>query len=120
MRELTPALGPYAHFTCYDSLVFASGQIPIDADGKVYSDAPIDVQTRLALENLSAVFEAAGTSLQKALKVNIYLRCLDDFAAMNEVYKSFFPQGVYPARCCVEVSRLTDGIAIEIDGISHM
>lgn len=120
MRELTPALGPYAHFTCYGSLVFASGQIPIDADGKVYSDAPIDVQTRLALENLSAVFEAAGTSLQQALKVNIYLRCLDDFAAMNEVYKSFFPQGVYPARCCVEVSRLADGIAIEIDGISHM
>ena len=56
MRELTPALGPYSHFKCYDSLVFASGQIPIDADGKVYSDVPIDVQTRLALENLSAVF----------------------------------------------------------------
>ena len=83
MRELTPALGPYSHFKCYDSLVFASGQIPIDADGKVYSDVPIDVQTRLALENLSAVFEAAGASLEKALKVNIYLRCLDDFAAMN-------------------------------------
>ena len=68
MRELTPALGPYSHFKCYDSLVFASGQIPIDADGKVYSDAPIDVQTRLALENLSAVFKAAGASLEKALK----------------------------------------------------
>ena len=54
------------------------------------------------------------------MKVNIYLRCLNDFAAMNEVYKSFFPQGVYPARCCVEVSRLADDIAIEIDGIAHM
>ena len=70
MRELTPALGPYSHFKCYDSLVFASGQIPIDADGKVYSDVPIDVQTRLALENLSAVFEAAGASLEKALKAS--------------------------------------------------
>ena len=119
MRELTPALGPYSHFKCYDSLVFASGQIPIDADGKVYSDAPIDVQTRLALENLSAVFEAAGASLEKALKVNIYLRCLDDFAAMNEVYGEFFT-APYPSRAAFEVAALPKAAKVEIKAVAYL
>lgn len=119
MSRLTPALGPYAHFSCTDDLVFVSGQIAIAADGKIYNDTSVDVQTRLAMENLSVVLEEAGTSLAKAVKVNIYLCNMDDFNAMNEVYKTFFPTGTYPARCCVEVSRLADGLKVEIDAVAR-
>lgn len=119
MEKLTPVLGPYSHYACTDSLVFTSGQIAIDAAGAVYADASVAEQTRMVLNNLQTVLETAGTSLSRAVKLTIYMRNMGDFVAMNEVYREFFPDGRYPARCCVEVAGLADGIAVEIDVIAR-
>jgi 2-iminobutanoate/2-iminopropanoate deaminase len=99
-------------------LVFVAGQIPLDPATGAMPDG-IAEQTTLALSNLAAVLEAAGGSLADVVKTTVFLQNLDDFAAMNEVYATFFADAP-PARACVEVSRLPKGALVEIEAIASL
>lgn len=111
------AIGPYSQGVRAGDFVFVSGQIPIDpATGNII-EGGIRAQTRRVLENLSAVLEAAGSSLDNIVKTTVYLASMGDYAAVNEVYGEFF-QGTKPARATVEVSRLPKDVDVEIDAIA--
>jgi len=119
-EKLTAPLGPYSHYKTSGSFVFTSGQIPQDKDGNVLSNVSIEEQTELALINLRQVLEHAGSSLEKVVKVNIYLADYSLFDRMNAVYRRFFNAESFPARCCVEVSGLAAGVMIEIDAVATL
>jgi len=110
------AIGPYSQAIDTGSMVFVSGQLPIDPKtGEMPSDAAS--QARQSMENLKAILEAAGTSLERAVKATIFLQNLEHFSAVNEVYAGFFP-GKYPARSCVQVARLPKDALVEIEIIA--
>jgi 2-iminobutanoate/2-iminopropanoate deaminase len=111
-----PAVGPYSHAVRAGGLLFCSGQIPLDpASGELVGDTPAE-QARCCLENLSAVCVAAGTSLERAVRLTVYMTDLDAFAAVNEVYGSFFSEQP-PARATVGVAQLPKGAYVEIDAV---
>jgi 2-iminobutanoate/2-iminopropanoate deaminase len=110
------AIGPYVHAVRAGSLLFCSGQIPLDPATGELVGATAGEQARRCLENLSAVCDAAGTSLQRALRTTIYMTDLAAFAEVNEVYGSFFADDP-PARVTVGVAQLPKGAYVEIDAI---
>ena len=110
------AVGPYSHAVSASGLLFCSGQIPLDpASGEIVGDTPAE-QARRCLENLQLVCEAAGTTLDRAVRCTVYMIDLAAFAAVNEVYAEFFPSEP-PARAAVGVSALPKGAQVEIDAI---
>jgi 2-iminobutanoate/2-iminopropanoate deaminase len=110
-------IGPYSQAIRAGGFVFCSGQTPIDpATGELVGGS-IEQQTARVLENLQAVLESAGSSLARAVKTTVYLKDLNDFAAMNAVYARFFP-GVPPARSTIEAARLPRDCRVEIDVIA--
>ncbi len=110
------AVGPYSHAVRAAGLLFCSGQIPLDpATGELVGDTPAE-QARRCLENLQAVCEAAGTSLQRAVRLTVYMTDLDAFGAVNEAYGSFFTEQP-PARAAVGVVALPKGAYVEIDAV---
>lgn len=114
MDENTPMIiGPYVQAMIYGDLVFISGQIAIDpVSGKIPSD--IETQVRQAIKNAEIILTQAGSSLKRAIKVNMYMTDLDDFPTINHIYQELFNIS-YPARSCMEVSRLPCGANFEID-----
>lgn len=115
--ENIPALGPYVPATVFAGVVYTSGQIAFDVNtGKIVGDE-VRSQTRQALKNLDAVLEAAGSSLQHTLRVNVYLQNPEDFPAMNEVYQEFFPDH-QPARTTVPGVEWGKGVLVEVDAIA--
>jgi 2-iminobutanoate/2-iminopropanoate deaminase len=111
-----PAIGPYSHAVRVDGLLFCSGQIPLDpASGELVGETP-GQQTRCCMENLGEVCAAAGTTLQRAVRLTIYTTELGAFAEINEVYGSFFGDAP-PARAAVGVAALPKGALVEIDAI---
>jgi 2-iminobutanoate/2-iminopropanoate deaminase len=111
-----PAIGPYSHAVRVDGLLFCSGQIPLDpASGELVGSTPAE-QARRCMENLSEVCAAAGTSLQRAVRLTIYTTELGAFAEINEVYGSFFGDAP-PARAAVGVAALPKGALVEIDAV---
>ncbi len=106
------AIGPYSQAVVSDGWVFVSGQIPLTSTGELVAD-DIEKQARQALENLRAVLEAAGSSLDQVVQVTAYLADMNDFAAFNEVYAGFFSEP-YPARAVVEVARLPKDVKVEV------
>lgn len=111
------AIGPYSQAVKAGNMVFCSGQIPIDvATGEFVSDDVAD-QTRQVLTNLSAVLEAAGTSLNNVVKTTVFLADMNDFTAMNEVYAEFFSENK-PARATVQAARLPKDARVEIECIA--
>jgi 2-iminobutanoate/2-iminopropanoate deaminase len=110
------AIGPYSHAVRAGGLLFCSGQIPLDRDtGELTGTTPAE-QARRCLENLRAVCEAAGTSLELAVRLTVYMTDLAAFAEVNEVYGSYFGDDP-PARVTVEVAGLPGGAKVEIDAI---
>ena len=111
------AIGPYVHAVrTSGELLFCSGQIPLDpASGEIVGDTPA-AQARRCLENLRAVCEAAGTSLQRAARTTVYMTDLSAFAAVNEVYAEFFGAEP-PARVAIGVAELPRGAYVEVDAI---
>ncbi len=112
-----PAVGPYSPAVGVGDLVFVSGQIALDADGKISGYTPKD-QTRKALENLTVTLEAAGLTLADVVKTTVFLKDMDEFGAVNEVYGTFFSEP-YPARSTVEVARLPKELHVEIEAIAY-
>ena len=111
------AIGPYSQAVKASGLVFASGQIPIDPATGVVVEGSIAEQTERVLNNIKAVLEAAGSSLERVVKTTVFLADLSDFGEMNEAYGRFFAD-VPPARSTVEVSRLPRDARVEIDAIA--
>ncbi|MBI3962601.1 MAG: RidA family protein [Deinococcus sp.] len=111
------AIGPYVQGVVLADLVFTAGQIALRPDGTLV-EGDIAEQTHQVLKNLKAIVEAASSSLDRVLKTTVFLTDLNDFAAMNEVYASYFP-GNKPARTTVQVSRLPRGSKIEVECVAH-
>jgi len=111
------AVGAYSQATTDGDLVFTAGQIPLTPDGELLDDEPIATQTRQSLENVKAILEAEGLTMQDVLKVSVYLDDIDDFDAMNDAYKEYF-QDNPPARSALEVSALPKGAAVEIEAVA--
>jgi 2-iminobutanoate/2-iminopropanoate deaminase len=116
--DLAPkAIGPYSQAIRVNGLVFCAGQTPIDpAVGKLI-EGDVPAQTRRVLHNISAILEAAGTSLSKVVKTTVFLTDMANFKAMNEVYAEFFPEHP-PARSTVAVAGLPLGAQVEIECIA--
>jgi 2-iminobutanoate/2-iminopropanoate deaminase len=108
------AIGPYEQAIRTDGLVFTAGQIPIDPKTGNFVEGGVAEQTRQVLENLKAVLEAAGSSMDRVVKANVFLKNIADFPVMNEVYAEYFG-GSKPARSTVAVAELPRGALIEID-----
>ena len=123
MREVvsTPdapqAIGPYSQAIKAGGLVFTAGQVAIDpATGQVVA-GDVAAQTERVMKNLAAILQAAGSSMEKVVRCGVFLKSMNDFAAMNEVYGRYFTAAP-PARSTVEVSRLPKVVLVEIDGIA--
>jgi len=111
------AMGPYSQAIVANGLIFCAGQVAIDPTTNQPIAGDIQAQTRRVLDNLSAVLQAAGSSLQHAVKTTVFLADFDDFTAMNEVYAGYF--GPHPpARSTVEVSALPRNLRVEIECIA--
>lgn len=108
------AVGPYSHAIDSGSLLFCSGQTPLDPATGALVKGSIADQTRQCLHNLAAVLEAAGLTEENVLKCNVYLTDMSDFAEMNEAYASFFTEP-YPARTTIAVAGLPLGAQVEIE-----
>jgi 2-iminobutanoate/2-iminopropanoate deaminase len=111
------AIGPYSQAIKAGGMVFCSGQIPIDIATGEFVSQDVSEQTEQVLKNLSAVLEAAGTSLENVVKTTVFLADMNDFAAMNEVYGRYFDASK-PARATVQAARLPRDAKVEIDCIA--
>jgi 2-iminobutanoate/2-iminopropanoate deaminase len=111
------AIGPYSQAVKTDSRVYVSGQLAFDPEsGNLVTD-DIKSETRQALTNLNAILEAAGSKLEKVVKTTLFIKNMEDFPLVNEVYGEFFTQN-FPARACVEVARLPRDANFEVEAIS--
>lgn len=111
------AIGPYSQAVKAGNFVFCSGQIPLDPATMTVVEGGVGVQTRRVLENLAAVLDAAGSSLEKVVKTTVFLKDMNNFAEMNGVYGEFFKDNP-PARATVEVARLPKDVLVEIEVIA--
>ena len=111
------AIGPYSQAVKVNGFVFCSGQIPLDPATMDVIEGDAKAQTERVLSNLRAVLEAAGSSLEQVIKTTVFLLDMNDFAAMNEVYASFFSSN-RPARSTVQVSRLPRDVRVEIEVVA--
>lgn len=118
-EEAPAAIGPYSQAIRVGQFVFTAGQIAIDPSTGQMVEGGIEEQTRQVLKNISAVLQAAGTSLAQVVKTTVFLVDLGDFAAMNRVYAEFFPQEP-PGRTTVQVVALPRGAQVEIEAIAFM
>jgi 2-iminobutanoate/2-iminopropanoate deaminase len=111
------AIGPYSQAVKANGFVFLSGQIALDPETQQLVEGDVARQTERVLENLKGVVEAAGSSLQNVVKTTVFLKDMNDFAAMNEVYGRYF-HARPPARSTVQVARLPRDVRVEIDLIA--
>lgn len=116
-QKAPAAIGPYSQAVTMGNLVFTSGQIPINPATGAVEATDIKEQTEQVCKNLSAVLEAAGSSLEKAIKTTCFLRNMEDFAAFNEVYAKYFTEK--PARSCVAVRELPKNVLVEVEVIGE-
>lgn len=111
------AIGPYSQAIEVGNMVFTSGIIPVDpATGEIPEGSV--AQAEQAFKNLSNLLEAAGTSVKNVIKTTVFIKEMNDFAAINEVYARYFEEP-YPSRSCVEVARLPKDVMIEIEAIAE-
>lgn len=111
------ALGPYSQAIALDGVVYASGQIALDPVSGQLVEGDVQAQTHRVLQNLSAVLDAAGSSLDNVVKTTVFLTSMSNFTAMNEVYATYFGDEP-PARSTVAVAELPRGAQVEIEAIA--
>lgn len=112
------AIGPYSQGVIVGDLIYTSGQLPLNPETKVL-ETEIKAATRQSLENCKAILENAGASLDKVFKTTVFVKDLNDFAAVNEVYGTYFNENP-PARSCVQVAKLPMDAPIEIEVIAKL
>jgi 2-iminobutanoate/2-iminopropanoate deaminase len=115
-NEAPAAIGPYSQGIIVNNLFFSSGQIPLTAEGELET-GDVKKQTHQVFKNLKAVLNEAGASLETVVKATVFIKNMDDFSAINEVYGEYFSDHK-PARSCVEVARLPKDALIEIEVIA--
>ncbi|GAA0859403.1 MULTISPECIES: RidA family protein [Clostridium] len=117
-KNAPEALGPYSQAIKIGDMIFTSGQIPINPETKELV-TEIKKATKQSLTNIKNILEEAGTSMNKVVKTTVFVKDLNDFAAVNEVYATFF-EGEPPARSCVQVAKLPLDAPVEIEVIATM
>lgn len=110
------AIGPYEQGIVVNNMFYSSGQIPLTADGELV-EGDIEEQTHQVFRNLQAVLEEANASLETVVKTTVFLKNMEDFPTMNEVYGQYFKEHK-PARSCVEVARLPKDVLVEIEVVA--
>ncbi len=111
------AIGPYSQAIEVNNMVYTSGVVPIDpATGEVV-EGDIKVQATRVFDSMKALLEAAGSSCEDVVKTTVFIKDMNDFAALNEIYANYFT-GIFPARSCVEVARLPKDVLIEMEAIA--
>ncbi|MCR1900234.1 RidA family protein [Irregularibacter muris] len=113
------AIGPYSQAVKLGNLVFTSGQVPFIPETGEVIEGDIQAQARRSLDSIKAILEAAGTSLDNVVKTTVFIKDMNDFAKINEVYAQYFTEK-QPARSCVEVARLPRDVGVEIEVIAVM
>lgn len=120
MTDKAPAaIGPYSQAVKYGNLVFTSGALGVDPVTGAFAEGGIQAQAKQCLENLKAVLEASGSSLDKVLKATVFIKDMNDFPKINEIYGQYFTKE-QPGRSCVEVARLPKDALIEIEAIAYV
>lgn len=114
------AIGPYAQANIYNDLIFASGQIPIIPETGAIETGDIKAQTNQVFKNIKAILEEAGSGLDKVLKTTVFLKDMNDFVPMNEVYAEYFEGLPLPSRSAVQVAKLPKDVSVEIEVIAHL
>ena len=110
------AIGPYSQGMVCGTLLFTSGQIPVEPSTKAVPD-DVAAQARQSLENVKAVVEAGGSSMDRVVKTTVFLADMGDFATVNQVYSTYFAEP-FPARSCVQVAALPLGVKVEIEAVA--
>lgn len=111
------AIGPYSQVVLVNGMLFTSGVIPIDPETNTLVEGDVTVQARQAIGNLKNLIEASGSSMDKVVKTTVFIKDMNDFGKINDIYKDFFTSD-FPARSCVEVARLPKDVLIEIEAIA--
>jgi 2-iminobutanoate/2-iminopropanoate deaminase len=112
--------GPvFSWYRDHAGLIFTSGHAAVDVESHGFNTGTLVEEAKSTLENLRRTLESSGSSMDKVLKVTVYLTDMGDYAAFNEVYAAFFPGPKPPARTCVEVNRLPYNFRVEIEAIAH-
>lgn len=110
------AIGPYSQAIETDGFVFTSGVIPVNpATGEIPEG--VEAQAEQAFSNLTALLEASGTSVEQVIKTTVFIKEMNDFGKINEIYAKYFT-GVFPARSCVEVARLPKDVLLEVEAVA--
>ena len=112
------AIGPYSQGVKYNGFIYTSGQIPFNVEKNELVTTGIQDEVHQVLKNVIAILEAGGTTIDQVVKTTIFVKDLNDFNAVNEVYASYFNDENYPARECVEVARLPRDVNVEISVIA--
>ncbi len=112
------AIGPYSQGVVVGGLVYTSGQMGMDVASGAIPEG-VEEQAHLACKNVAAILEAAGTSIEKVVKTTVFIKNMNDFAAINAVYAQYFTEP-FPARSCVEVARLPKDILVEIEAVAEL
>ena len=112
-------IGPYSQAISINNLLFTSGQIPINPKTGNLVEGGIKEQTRQTIENIKNILEEGGADISKVIKVTVFLKNIDEFAVMNEVYNEYFGESK-PARSTVEASKLPKGALVEIDAVAYL
>ena len=118
-KKAPAAIGPYAQANIYGNLVFTSGQVPLVPETGAVVEGGIEDQTKQVFANLKAILEEAGSGLDKMIKTTCFLKDMNDFATVNEIYGSYF-EGEFPSRSAIEVARLPKDVLIEIEAIAYI
>ena len=112
------AIGPYSQGIEHNGIIYVSGQLPLDPVTGAFPEGDVAVLTKQSMNNISAILEEAGSSIDKILKTTIFVQDLADFGAVNEAYGQFFGENA-PARACVQVAALPKGAKLEIEAIAY-
>lgn len=114
------AIGPYSQAVSINNLLFISGQIPANPETGEIVQGGVGEEAHQVMKNLKAILDEAGSSFSNAVKTSIFLKNMDDFALVNEIYASYFEEGNYPARETVQVSKLPKDVNVEISMIAYI
>lgn len=113
------AIGPYSQGIKFGNLLFVSGQTPLDPATRKIAEGDVQCQAKQCIENIKAILEAAGSNLDNVLKSTVFIKDMNDFGRVNEIYAQYFTKN-QPARSCVEVARLPMDVLVEIEVIAYI